>query len=277
MTARPSRTTRGTRTARGARTAPGTRAARGLAAAAAVAALAATATACGADASDDDHPDHRAFALQGRTLTVDSDDAALELVPGDSDKVEVTRWFKGSTVIGSDPKVTWRWQADEDRLTLRLHCSGFIADCSARHRVEVPRGVAVVVRNDDGRVRASGFDQGLDIATKDGSVRVENVSGPLRLRGDDGSLRASGVDARQVSLHTKDGSAHLALRTAPDRLDATSDDGSLTVELPGSATYRVDTHTDDGRVDVSVPRDAASAHRITARTQDARITLRTAD
>ncbi|MFD6735979.1 hypothetical protein ACFWDZ_33350, partial [Micromonospora aurantiaca] len=161
MTVRPFRTARGTRTVR---------AARGLAAAAAVVAVAATATACGADSSDDDHPDHRAFALQGRTLTVDSDDAALELVPGDSDKVEVTRWFRGSTVIGSDPKVTWKWQADEDRLTLRLHCSGFIADCSARHRVEVPRGVAVVVRNDDGSVRARDFDKGLDISTKDGSV-----------------------------------------------------------------------------------------------------------
>ncbi|MEU6392085.1 DUF4097 family beta strand repeat-containing protein [Streptomyces sp. NPDC046939] len=254
-----------------------TRTARGLAAVAAVAAVAATASACGADASDDDHPDHRSFALQGRTLTVDSDDAALELVPGDSAKVEVVRWFRGSTVIGSDPKVTWKWQEDEDRLTLRLHCSGFIADCSARHRVEVPRGVAVVVRSDDGSVRANGLGKGLDIATKDGSVRVEDVSGPLRLRSDDGSLRASGVDAKRVSLHTKDGSARVALRTAPDRLDATSDDGSLTLELPGSAKYRVDTHTDDGRVDVSVPRDDASAHRISARAQDGKVTVRTAD
>ncbi|MFJ8824773.1 DUF4097 family beta strand repeat-containing protein [Streptomyces sp. NPDC102467] len=259
------------------RTARGARAVRGLAAAAAVVAVAATATACGADASDDDHPDHRSFALHGTTLTVDSDDSALELVPGDSDQVKVTRWFKGSTVVGSDPKVTWKWQADEDRLTLRLHCSGIVTDCSARHRVEVPRGIAVVVRSDDGSVRANDFKKGLDIATQDGSVHVENVSGPLRLQGDDGSLHASGVDARKVSVRSKDGSVHLTLRTVPDRVEASTDDGSLTLTLPGSATYRVSTHTDDGGVHVDVPRDTHSAHRISARSQDGEVTLRTAN
>ncbi|MFI7384949.1 DUF4097 family beta strand repeat-containing protein [Streptomyces sp. NPDC049813] len=259
------------------RTAHGARAVRGLAAVAVVAALAATATACGADASDDPHPDHRSFALHGRTLTVDSDDSALELVPGDGKKVQVTRWFRGSTVIGSDPKASWAWQGDEDRLTLRLHCAGFVADCSARHRVEVPRGVAVVVRSDDGSVRADGFAKGLDITTQDGSVRVRNVSGPLRLHSDDGSVRATGVDARQVTVRTEDGSANIAARTAPDRLDARTDDGSLTLTLPGSATYQVATDTDDGGVDVSVPRDRHSAHRILARSQDGEVTVRTAN
>ncbi|MGY0023771.1 DUF4097 family beta strand repeat-containing protein [Streptomyces sp. cg35] len=253
------------------------RSVRALAAVAVTAAVAATATACGADASDDDHPDHRSFALHGRTLTVDSDDSRLELVPGDGDRVEVTRWFQGSTVVGADPEVTWKWQADEDRLTLRLRCSGFIADCSARHRVEVPREVAVVVRGGDGSVRASGFRKGLDISTRDGSVHVENVSGPLRLRSEDGSLHASAVDARQVSARSQDGSVHLALRTVPDRVEARSEDGSLTLAVPGSATYRVTTRTDDGGVDVSVPRDAHSPHRISARSQDGKVTLRTAN
>ncbi|MEV5610449.1 DUF4097 family beta strand repeat-containing protein [Streptomyces sp. NPDC052225] len=259
MTVRPSRT------------------ARVLAALAAVTAVAATATACGADASDDGHPDHRSFALRGTTLTVDSDDSALELVPGDSDQVKVTRWFEGSTVIGGDPKVTWAWQGDEDRLTLRLDCSGLIADCSARHRVEVPRGVAVVVKNGDGSVRADGFDKGLDITTGDGSVRVDDIKGPLRLSGEDGSLNATRVDSRRVTVDTEDGSAHIALRTVPDRVDARSQDGSLTLTVPGSARYRVTTDTDDGGVDVSVPRDAHSDHRITARAQDGKVTVRTAN
>ncbi|WP_338696113.1 DUF4097 family beta strand repeat-containing protein [Streptomyces sp. Q6] len=248
-----------------------------LAVLAAVSAVAATATACGADASDDGHPDHRSFALRGTTLTVDSDDSALELVPGDGDRVKVTRWFEGSTVIGGDPKVTWDWQDDEDRLTLRLHCSGVIADCSARHRVEVPRGTAVVVRNGDGSVRASGFEKGLDITTSDGSVRVDDIKGPLRLSGQDGSLNATGIDSRRVTVRTQDGSAHIALRTVPDRVDAVSEDGSLTLAVPGSATYRVTTDTDDGGVDVSVPRDAHSDHRISARAQNGKVTLRTAN
>ncbi|NEB82008.1 DUF4097 domain-containing protein [Streptomyces sp. SID14478] len=247
--------------------------------AAAVAAVAATATACGADASDDHHPDHRSFALHGSTLTVDSDDSRLELVPGDGDQVKVTRWFEGSTVVGSDPKVTWKWQDDDKggRLTLRLHCSGVIADCAARHRVEVPRGIAVVVRNGDGSVRASGLKQGLDISTQDGSVHVDDVSGPLRLNGQDGSLRASGVDARRVTVRSEDGSVHVALRSVPDRVEARSSDGSLTLTVPDSAKYKVSTHTQDGGVDVSVPRDSHSAHQISARSQDGKVTLRTAN
>ncbi|MYW65431.1 DUF4097 family beta strand repeat protein [Streptomyces sp. SID8379] len=252
---------------------------RTLAAAGAVVVLAATATACGADASDDKHPDHRSFALEGRTLTVDSDDSSLELVPadGDSDRVKVTRWFEGSTVIGSDPKPTWSWDAGAGRLTLRLHCGGVVTDCSARHRVEVPRGVALVVDNGDGSVRASGFESGLDITTRDGSVRVTDTSGPLRLRGQDASLRASGVDARRVSVDTQDGSADIALRTAPDRVAARSEDGALTLTLPGTAQYKVTTGTDDGAVDVSVPTDPRSAHQVTAHAQDGKVTLRTAN
>ncbi|WP_420033484.1 DUF4097 family beta strand repeat-containing protein [Streptomyces sp. cg28] len=253
------------------------RTARVLAASAAVAALAATVSACGADASDDRHPDHRAFALHGRTLTVDSDDSTLELVPGDGDRVKVTRWFQGSSVAGSSPRATWRWDAAQGRLTLRMHCGGILTDCSARHRIEVPRGVALVVDNGDGSVRARGFGNGVDISTQDGSVRVSDTSGPLRMRSADGSLHASGIDARQVSADSQDGSVDIALRTAPDRVTAHAQDGSLTLTLPGSTTYKVSTHTQDGGVDVSVPTDPHSRHQVSARTQDGKVTLRTAN
>lgn len=253
------------------------RTARVLAAAGAAVAVATIATACGADSSDDEKPQHRSFALHGRTLTVDSDDSKLDLVPGDGDQVKVTRWFQGSTVVGSSPKATWKWQSGEDRLTLRLHCNGLIADCSVRHRVEVPRGIAVAVRNEDGRVHARDFRNGLDITTSDGSVHVENASGPLRLHSKDGSLHASGIDARRVTVRSEDGSARVDLRTAPARVEATTQDGSLTLGLPGSAEYDVTTDTQDGAVDVSVPRDTHSDHRVSARTEDGKVTVRTAN
>ncbi len=103
--------------------------------------LVAMLTGCGASAGDDKDPEHRAFALRGHTLTVDSDDSALEIVAADGNKagsVEVTRWFEGSVVVGGDPKVTWAMK--DDRLVLRVKCSGIVADCSAKHRIEVPRG-----------------------------------------------------------------------------------------------------------------------------------------
>ncbi|MFH9813965.1 DUF4097 family beta strand repeat-containing protein [Streptomyces sp. NPDC017230] len=249
--------------------------ARAFAAFGAVAVLVAGLSAC-ASASDDKEPEHRSFALQGRTLTVDSDDSDVEVVASDdqgSGKVEVTRWFSGSVAIGSGPEVTWKM--DDDRLVLRMRCSGLAADCAAKHRVEVPRGIAVRVKTDDGSVRAQGFRDSLDIRTADGSVRVSDSTGPLKLRSDDGSLHAD-VSSRQVNASTQDGSVHLELGAVPDLVETHSDDGSVTVALP-RATYKVSAETDDGSVDVSVPRADASSHLVTARTQDGKVTVRIAN
>ena len=118
------------------------------------------ATGCGASAGDDKEPEHRSFALQRphahrrlrrlrartrrRGLGQGRQGRGHALVPG-----------AGSS-IGGDPKVTWAME--DDRLVLRMKCSGVVADCSAKHRIVVPRGVAVAVKDGDGSVRAQ--DQG---------------------------------------------------------------------------------------------------------------------
>jgi hypothetical protein len=246
---------------------------RGLMSAVVLGGVVAVAAGCGADAGDDDAPDHRSFTVHGRTLTVDSDDSTLVLVPGDGDKVRVTRWFRGKVVLGGDPEVSWK-VVDGDRLVLRTHCSGFVADCSAKHRIEVPRGIAVTVREDDGGVTARGFRTALDIRTADGAVRVSDVRGPLSLHSDDGSVHATGVGSRTVRVGTKDGSVRLDLGTVPDRVTAESDDGSLALTLPHAA-YRVTATSQDGSVHVSVPRDERSTHVIGAHTQDGSVTVGT--
>ncbi|MGA5415901.1 DUF4097 family beta strand repeat-containing protein [Streptomyces pseudogriseolus] len=249
---------------------------RALALAGAAVVLGAALTACGTSAADDDEPDQRAFALPGARLTVDSDESALEIVASDEQpdgEIAVTRWFQGTVALGSDPKVTW--SLDGDRLVLREHCSGVVADCSSKHRVVVPRGVAVTVESGDGSVRADGFRDPLTIRTKDGSVRVGDTSGPLELRSGDGSVRAE-VSSRTVRAHSGDGSVHLVLTAVPDRVESRSGDGSTTIDLPRGA-YRVDTSTGDGAEDVSVPRDDSSPHEVTARTGDGKLTVRTAN
>jgi hypothetical protein len=253
---------------------------RALTATAALALLLVGATACGtASAGDDKHPDHRAFVLSGRTLTIDSDDSALEVVAADSNpagKIEVTRWWQGNVAIGSDPKATWAMKGD--RLVLRLKCSGVIADCSAKHRIAVPRGVSVKVEDGDGSVRAQGFADALSIRTHDGSVHVTDSSGPLVLHTGDGSVRAE-VSSRQVRTTTGDGSTRLELGAVPELVESSSGDGSVTIALPrdGGAKYRVTTKTGDGSVDVSVPRDSSSSHVVTAHTGDGKVTVRNAN
>ncbi|MET7568702.1 DUF4097 family beta strand repeat-containing protein [Streptomyces sp. NPDC005492] len=262
------------------RTGTRTRTARALTAGTAVALLLLGATACGtASAGDDKHPDHRTFALSGRSLTIVSDDSALEIVAAASNptgKVEVTRWWQGKVAIGSDPKATWAMKGD--RLELRLKCSGVIADCSSKHLIEVPRGVAVTVEDGDGSVRARGFADALSVRTHDGSVHVTDSTGPMTLRSGDGSVRAE-VTSREVHAQTGDGSVHLELGAVPDLVDSRSGDGSVTVTLPkgGGTKYRVTTKTGDGSVDVSVPQDSTSSHVVTAHTGDGKVTVRNAN
>ncbi|WP_369034535.1 DUF4097 family beta strand repeat-containing protein [Streptomyces adonidis] len=248
---------------------------RGVAIAGVVAALVVTASAC-ASAGDDKDPEQRSFALEGRTLTVDSNDSALDIVAADanrSGRIEVTRWFQGSVALGKDPKVSWSMK--DDRLKLRVKCSGVVADCAAKHRIEVPRGVSVIVRTGDGSVTARGFDRALDIRSEDGSVTVKDSTGPLKLYTDDGSIRAVDVRSRQVRAHSEDGSVRLELASVPDLVESSSDDGSLTIELPRE-TYRVTADSDDGSVKVSVPRDKRSTHVVSAKTQDGSIRVRAA-
>ncbi|KKD06914.1 DUF4097 family beta strand repeat-containing protein [Streptomyces sp. WM6386] len=239
-------------------------------------ALIAGVSACGASAGDDKDPDQRSFALEGKTLTIDSDDSALEIVAADDNKagrIEVTRWFQGTVALGKDPKVTW--SMTDDTLKLRMKCTGVVADCAAKHRIEVPRGVSVKVEDGDGSVRARGFEDALSIRTGDGSVHVTDSSGPLDLKTGDGSVRAD-VTSREVRSQTGDGSVHLELGAVPDRVESRSGDGSVTIDVP-EATYKVTTQTGDGGVDVSVPRADSSSHVITARTGDGKVTVRTAN
>lgn len=238
--------------------------------------LVAGVSACGASAGDDKDPDQRSFALEGKTLTIDSDDSALEIVAAADNKagqIDVTRWFQGTVALGKDPKVTWSMK--DDTLKLRMKCTGVIADCAAKHRIEVPRGVAVKVEDGDGSVRARGFEDPLSIRTGDGSVHVTDSSGPLVLKTGDGSVRAE-VSSRDVRSETGDGSVHLELGAVPDRVESRSGDGSVTIDVP-EATYKVTTQTGDGGVDVSVPRADSSSHVITARTGDGKVTVRTAN
>ncbi|WP_050374519.1 DUF4097 family beta strand repeat-containing protein [Streptomyces acidiscabies] len=232
-------------------------------------------TAC-SDASEDTEPESRAFGLKGSTLTIDAQDTALEIVAAEGNKagqVEVTRWFDGSVTVGEGPKLTWS-MSEDGRLKLRMKCSGLVADCSARHRVEIPRGVAVKVVSNDGGVKVSGLRDALSVKAGDGSVRITDTSGPLDLDTNDGSVRAD-VSSRRITTHSGDGSVRLNLSVVPDRIEAKANDGNVTIEVP-KGTYKVSTKVNDGDTRVSVPRADDSAHEITARVSDGHLTIRTA-
>lgn len=241
------------------------------------AALAALAlTGCGSADTDDAPVEHKSFALSGKTLTIDTGNTTLELVPADVKKVEVTRQVDGWVVFGSGPDARWKMQGGT--LTLKVKCDALISDCASTHQVKVPRGVAVTVRGDNGKIVASGFDTPLALHSDNGKVTVRDSSGPLKLESDNGGIVAEGISGSSVTAESNNGSVRLGFTAAPTLVDTVSDNGAVAIELPGGSTsYAVSARTDNGNTSVEVPRSDDSPHVVKARSNNGEVTVRSAN
>ncbi|MEU1813985.1 DUF4097 family beta strand repeat-containing protein [Streptomyces roseifaciens] len=228
---------------------------------------------CGSADASEAKPETKTFALAGKELTVESDNSALEIAPADVKGVEVTRWFSGWT-LGGTAKVSW--ELDGSVLKLKEQCSGLSADCESRHKIEVPRGVKVTVKSDNGSVRTRGFDTDLKITSDNGAVKAADCSGALDLFSSNGTVLATGATPARVKAGSDNGAVRLTLTRVPDRVEAETRNGALTLDLP-RASYRVDAHSRNGGEHVDVPRDDNSKHVISARSGNGELKIRTVE
>ncbi|MFF3337708.1 DUF4097 family beta strand repeat-containing protein [Streptomyces flavidovirens] len=228
---------------------------------------------CGVEAKDAP-AEQRSFAFSGDTLTIDADNSALELVPADVKDVEVTRRADGWVFLGEGPEATWEMEGA--KLVLRQRCDAVASDCESWHRVKVPRGVAVTVRDDNGSVTAAGFDTALKLRSDNGAVTVKDSSGPLELTTDNGEIVAEGITSKRVTADADNGSVRMAFTSVPDLVESGSDNGEIGIDLP-RATYSVTARSDNGDVKVDVPRDPNSPHVVRAHSDNGEVTLRSAN
>jgi hypothetical protein len=233
-------------------------------------------TGCGADAGDA-KAEHKSFALSGKTLTIDSDNSQIELVPADVKDVEVTRRVDGWVFMGSGPNA--KWSMKDGTLTLRLDCDAVASSCEARHEIRVPRGVAVTVRDDNGGVTATGFSTPLKVRSDNGRVTVRDSSGALDLDSDNGQVVAEGVTAKDIVAGSDNGEVRLTLAAVPDRVESSSNNGAVRITLPqkSGVAYKVSTRSSNGDVHVSVDRDDSSAHVVRATSDNGEVTVRSAN
>ncbi|MEW1724258.1 DUF4097 family beta strand repeat-containing protein [Streptomyces sp. NPDC093109] len=229
---------------------------------------------CGSDPSDAP-VEKKSFAFEGKTLTIDTSNAEIDLVPADVTSVDVTRQIDGWVLLGSGPNGVWKM--DGSTLTLKVKCTGLANDCSSRHEVKVPRGVAVTLEGDNGKVTATGFTTALKLVSDNGAITVADSSGPLDLKTDNGSVTARNVSSRTVTARSDNGAIRLGLTEAPDSVDTASDNGGTEITLPPGGAYAVTTSSDNGAVNVDVEKDATSPHVVKARSDNGKITVRTAN
>lgn len=238
--------------------------------------LVAALSGCGSADAEDAPAEHKSFAFSGKALSIDAENSTLSLVPADVEQIEVTRRVDGWVVLGSGPDPVWKLEGDT--LRLEVKCRAMISNCEAHHEVKVPRGLALTVEGDNGKVSATGFTTPLKISADNGGVDVRDVSGPLELNSDNGSVEAQRISGSSVVARSDNGSVQLGFTRVPDLVDTVSDNGSISIDLPaGKSAYAVSAQADNGEVSVDVPRSDTSGHVVKARSDNGEVTVRSAN
>jgi hypothetical protein len=138
-------------------------------------------------------------------------------------------------------------------LDVRTTCPD--AHCNVDVVVELPTGVGV-------QVKVQGT-----------SLSVVGVSGAVKAAASDGSIALMNLRSEQVSVDSRRGSVAMVFDHPPDQVTATSTDGSLSIQLPPSATYAIDAVAARGSSDLNIPNDPASARHLYLRTSNGSITV----
>lgn len=139
-------------------------------------------------------------------------------------------------------------------LTLGYLCPSQLV-CSVSYTLHVPRGVTV---------RAG---------TQAGSVTLTSLAGPVTAQTDAGLITADSLTSPAAVLKSNAGGIVATFTAAPGSVHASTNIGAITLNVPGTAAYKIDTHTYVGASIVTVRKDAASPHVITASSDLGSITI----
>lgn len=149
----------------------------------------------------------------------------------------------------------------------------FGRSCGARFEIELPPGSAVdvetsnggveiadavgpvVVRTSNGQVKAARVQGDLDLETHNGKIEVlESRGGSVRATTSNGAIVAEETTG-SVSLETRNGPITIRAAALPEdcRIEASTSNGRISMEVPSTARARVALRTSNGRVSADLP------------------------
>jgi hypothetical protein len=146
-----------------------------------------------------------------------------------------------------------RRSASGGTLTLGYSCRS--SDCGVSYDIQMPRSLRI------------------QVSTGTGAIWLRSLLGRIDATADVGSVHGLGLASRQADLRTDVGSVSAVFAVAPQRLVARADTGSVTLSVPGSASYAVTATASLGAVSLNVLRSASSAHVIRASADVGSVTI----
>lgn len=228
-----------------------------------IAALAVSLGACSFDVDIDDDGDDNDLSRRTErdqlsadgisTIELRTNDGSVTVKSGEGDTIGVVTTLRQAGNV--------RARSSVETIGDTISIDGFCSDegssrCSVAYEVSLPSGVAV------------------DVVTDDGSIVLDAIDGTVTAQSDDGAIFGTALNVRSVTASSEDGSIDLDFASEPDRVDVTTDDGSITIVVPDDATpYNVSTTIDDGSVSISINDDPSADRSITTRTEDGSVLI----
>jgi len=168
-----------------------------------------------------------------------------------------------------------RIERDGTTLRARSSCPPFPGRCGVRYTVEVPRGVRVVARSDNGDVRARDLRGPAVLESSNGEVQAANLSGPALLTSSNGDVTAAGMQGESIEARSDNGAVSVDVVEAPDRLVAESDNGDVDVAVPDDGTaYALDLFTDNGTASGDIRTDPGADRSLRIRSDNGDVSVR---
>jgi hypothetical protein len=159
-------------------------------------------------------------------------------------------------------------------LTISARClPGGDASCRVSLGVTLPPGMNLRVSTALGTVVVAGTTGRVAVTDNLGDIRLWDLAGPVTAVADLGSINGERLTSPRATLTADLGTINAAFAAAPALIDATDQDGSVTVTVPATSSYLVTARAQLGGVTVTVPRSASRAHLILASSQLGSVTI----
>lgn len=189
-------------------------------------------------------------------IRIHAGDAAIIVEGQDSNTVDAKLVTRGWTIGRNGVEVIEHQIGNSLDIEVRVPPMHFsFGDRSIRLEVHAPRELIADLHTGDGSIKLSNLRGTVRVDTGDGSIQGEGLDGQFSARTGDGSVHVGGR-FDDLQLHTNDGSVELNIEHG-SRLRSgwrvETGDGSVRVGLPNDLAADVEFRTGDGGIRVNVP------------------------
>jgi DUF4097 and DUF4098 domain-containing protein YvlB len=204
---------------------------------------------------------NKTYNLTGKPdLRVQTSDADIRVETWNQNQIEARVITTGYKIGDGGVQIIEHQSGNSVEMEVKLPRHFFSVSIGTRsHRVEVairmPAQGEVNLATGDGSIRLQGLRGEMDLKSGDGAEEIEDVDGRLRAQTSDGHIRARGR-FDELDLSTGDGRVEATVlpgSTLAQGWNVRTGDGSVHLQLPSDLSAEVDLHTGDGHISLEVP------------------------